>query len=140
MDSSVKKPKIIEVRTIVRALEFKVTIVRGLVDNFVQKDTDFIENANLVLMVLNLEEAVSGRGVFQVIHVQAIIEVLELLLSCRACPGTIDKITLFDDHESLGRVRGCQIRQRTGHLGGIRGIFVDDTFFATNIKIVSLIV
>lgn len=58
MDAGINEPKVIESDTIVRALEFEVAVKWVLVDKSVHEELDFIEDTNVILLVLNLEVAI----------------------------------------------------------------------------------
>lgn len=57
MNGSVNGPKISEVLTVVRTLEDKVVNEWGLVDELVDEEFDFIDDSNVVLLVLELDKA-----------------------------------------------------------------------------------
>lgn len=57
MNGSVNGPKISEVLTVVRTLEDKVVNEWGLVDELVDEEFNFIDDSNVVLLVLELDKA-----------------------------------------------------------------------------------
>jgi len=57
VNGSVNGPKISEVLTVVRTLEDKVVNEWGLVDELVDEEFNFIDDSNVVLLVLELDKA-----------------------------------------------------------------------------------
>ena len=75
MDTSIDSPQVVKCSaTIVGALEDQVADVRCLGNHLVDEEFDLIEDADVVLLVLDLEIAVCCGTVSHVDHVFAVSE------------------------------------------------------------------
>jgi len=88
MDGSINGPKICEGSTIIGTLEDKVaTREGGLVRQLVNEEFDFIKNTNMVLLVLDLEVAVTGSGIDHVNDVLSVDKLGKLFIRGSTSPG-----------------------------------------------------
>ena len=58
MDTLINSPEVSEGRTVVGALEHKISHERSLVGEIIDEELDFIEHTDVILFVLDLEVAV----------------------------------------------------------------------------------
>lgn len=80
MHADVNCPQVSKCGSIIRALEFQFAIEGGLVSQLIDEELDFIEDTNMVLLVLNLEVAVSASTISHVIRVHIINKLGELCI------------------------------------------------------------
>ena len=58
MYTLINVPEVSESDTVIGALEHQVVLEWGLIDEFVDKELDFIKHADMIVFVLDLEVAV----------------------------------------------------------------------------------
>jgi len=107
MDGLCNGPQVNKCLTVVGTLKDKVAIDEwGLVCKLVDEELNFVEDTNVVFLVLDLEVAVGCSAIFQVDHVLAIDELGELCLRGSTGPDTVVDLTLGHDFVGRGRVGG----------------------------------
>ena len=95
MDADVNCPQVSKCGSIIRTLEFKVSIERCLVSQLIDEELDFIKNTNMVRLVLDLEVAVSASTISQVISVHIIYKL------CKLCVGSCTSPCAVMNHTAL---------------------------------------
>jgi hypothetical protein len=85
-------------------LELQVSIEGCLVSQLIDEELDFVKNANMVLLVLDLEVAVGASTVSHVIHVDLISKLGELSIGGRSGPCTVMNRTALNNTVCRGRV------------------------------------
>ena len=89
MDTLVNSPQVCESRTIIGALEDQVADEGGLVNQSVDEEFNFIEDTDMVLLVLDLEVAIFRSRVIHVDHILAVDQLSELLVASSASPCSV---------------------------------------------------
>jgi hypothetical protein len=133
--TEVDRPQVSERCSIVRALEFQVSIEGGLVSQLINEELDFIEDTDMVLLVLDLEVAVSAGTVVHVNHVLVINELGELSSGGRTSPRAIMNHAALDNIVLRGRVCCGDIGESAGGGCGRRSSRVKNTFASTDLNV-----
>ena len=89
MDTLVNSPQVCESRAIIGALEDQVADEGGLVNQSVDEEFNFIEDTDMVLLVLDLEVAIFRSRVIHVDHILAVDQLSELLVASSASPCSV---------------------------------------------------
>lgn len=104
MHASVNCPQVSKCGSIVRALEFKVSIEGCLVSQLINEELDFIEDTNMVSLVLDLEVAVGAGTISQVVCVHIIDKLSELCIGGCTSPSAVMNDTTLNNTVFRGRV------------------------------------
>jgi hypothetical protein len=132
--AEVNCPQVSERGAVIGALELQVSIEGGLVGELVDEELDFIEDANVVLLVLDLEVAVSAGAVYHVNHVHLIDELGELGSGGCASPRTVMKRAALHNTVLRGRVGCGDVWEGAGRGGRRRSSRVKDALPPTHIN------
>jgi hypothetical protein len=133
--TEVNYPQISERCPIVGALELQISIEGGLVSQLVDEELDFIEDANMVLLVLDLEVTVSASTVFHINHVFLIDKLGELSSGGCTGPRAIMKRAALHNTVFRGRVCCGDVGESAGRSCRRRSGRVKDALPPTNINV-----
>ena len=97
VNTHINRPKISESHTVVRSLEDQVSDVGSLIGQVVDEELDLVEDANVILLVLDLEVAVRAGAVRHVDHVLVIDKSGKLGVRGGSCPGAVVEHSSLDD-------------------------------------------
>ena len=97
MHTLVNVPQVSESYTVIGSLEHEVVLEWSLIDEFVDKELNFIKHTNMIVFVLNLEVTVCRCAVTHVNHVLCVNQLGQLFVRGCTGPGAIVKRTLDDD-------------------------------------------
>jgi hypothetical protein len=115
-------------------LELQISNEGGLVSQLIDEELDFIEDADMVRLVLNLEVTVSAGAVYQVDHVLLIDKLGELGTRGCASPSTVMKRATLNNAVRRGRVCCGDVGERAGGGCRRRSASVKDALTPTNIN------
>lgn len=108
-----------------------------LVSEAVDEELSFIENTNMVSLVLNLEVAVRGSGIFEIDRVLTVDQLGKLCGRSRTCPCALVLLTRSYDFVVAGRVGGSNVWQLADDLGRITSSLIHYTILSADIDLVS---